>query len=365
MADGQHRVVVWSTGGIGSIAIRAIHQRPDLDLVGVWVHSEDKVGTRRGRTRQRRADRPGHHQRRRRVDRAETRLRRLRGQRPGTRRARRARLRQASQRGHQRGDDEHHPPGQPARLRACRVARPAGGRREGRPGLAVRVGHRTRLRGRLSAARAEHPFLADREDPLLRDRAVRRLRRARHHERRTGIRPSAGLPAVDQLSRRDRRRVAGPDPDGRRGARRRGRGGARDVRPRGDRADAGGRDGHRRSGHLRRAADAGDRCRRRQGGDRHRARHPTGARRRAGLADAAQRARLPRGDHRDTGHRLHIRRDTAGPPQGRDRKHDIRRGRHGRDGDAGGQRGAVCRCGAAGSAQLGRPAADDPARRLH
>jgi len=38
----KHRVVVWSTGGIGSIAIRAIHQRPNLDLVGVWVHSPQK-----------------------------------------------------------------------------------------------------------------------------------------------------------------------------------------------------------------------------------------------------------------------------------------------------------------------------------
>jgi 2,4-diaminopentanoate dehydrogenase len=37
-------VVVWATGGIGSIAIRTVHRRPDLDLVGVWVHSEDKVG---------------------------------------------------------------------------------------------------------------------------------------------------------------------------------------------------------------------------------------------------------------------------------------------------------------------------------
>jgi 2,4-diaminopentanoate dehydrogenase len=37
-------VVVWSTGWIGSIAIRAIHRRPDLDLVGVWVHSPEKVG---------------------------------------------------------------------------------------------------------------------------------------------------------------------------------------------------------------------------------------------------------------------------------------------------------------------------------
>lgn len=44
MKDVGHRVVVWSTGGIGSIAIRAIHRRPDLDLVGVWVHSPEKVG---------------------------------------------------------------------------------------------------------------------------------------------------------------------------------------------------------------------------------------------------------------------------------------------------------------------------------
>jgi hypothetical protein len=38
------RVVVWATGGIGSNAIRAIARRPDLDLVGVWVHSPEKVG---------------------------------------------------------------------------------------------------------------------------------------------------------------------------------------------------------------------------------------------------------------------------------------------------------------------------------
>lgn len=39
-----HRVVVWATGGIGSIAIRALARRPNLDLAGVWVHSDDKVG---------------------------------------------------------------------------------------------------------------------------------------------------------------------------------------------------------------------------------------------------------------------------------------------------------------------------------
>ena len=44
MTEGQYRVAVWSTGGIGSIAIRAIHERPNLDLVGVWVHSPEKDG---------------------------------------------------------------------------------------------------------------------------------------------------------------------------------------------------------------------------------------------------------------------------------------------------------------------------------
>ena len=38
------RVVVWSTGGVGRNAIDAIRRRPDLELVGVWVHSPEKVG---------------------------------------------------------------------------------------------------------------------------------------------------------------------------------------------------------------------------------------------------------------------------------------------------------------------------------
>lgn len=42
------RTVVWSTGGVGSIAIDAIRRRPDLELVGVWVHSPDKVGNDAG-----------------------------------------------------------------------------------------------------------------------------------------------------------------------------------------------------------------------------------------------------------------------------------------------------------------------------
>lgn len=38
------RTVVWSTGGVGSIAIDAIRRRPDLELIGVWVYSDQKVG---------------------------------------------------------------------------------------------------------------------------------------------------------------------------------------------------------------------------------------------------------------------------------------------------------------------------------
>lgn len=49
MAASPHRVVVWSTGGVGSIAVTAVVERPDLELVGVWVHSPDKVGSDAGR----------------------------------------------------------------------------------------------------------------------------------------------------------------------------------------------------------------------------------------------------------------------------------------------------------------------------
>jgi 2,4-diaminopentanoate dehydrogenase len=44
MAESALRVVVWSTGGIGSIAVRAIVENPGTELVGVWVHSDEKAG---------------------------------------------------------------------------------------------------------------------------------------------------------------------------------------------------------------------------------------------------------------------------------------------------------------------------------
>ena len=246
MTAGQHRVVVWSTGGIGSIAIRAIHQRPNLDLVGVWVHSEDKVGKDAGELANGEpiglattndadalialkpdcviyaASGP------------ERDARRI----PDYVKLLSAGINVVTTSTTRLVNPHAY---EPAEWRDQLVA----AAKEGQV-VAVCLGHRAGVRRRLPAAGAVHAVVADREDPRLRDRPVRRLRRARHHERRIGIRPSPRLPAVDQLSRRDRRRMAGPDPDGRRRTRRRGSGSARDVRPRGDGADAGGRDGHGR-----------------------------------------------------------------------------------------------------------------------
>jgi 2,4-diaminopentanoate dehydrogenase len=39
-----YRVVQWSTGNVGRLALRGIIGHPDLELVGVWVHGPDKVG---------------------------------------------------------------------------------------------------------------------------------------------------------------------------------------------------------------------------------------------------------------------------------------------------------------------------------
>jgi hypothetical protein len=44
MSDSSTRVAVWGSGWIGSIAVRTIVARPALKLVGLWVHSPDKVG---------------------------------------------------------------------------------------------------------------------------------------------------------------------------------------------------------------------------------------------------------------------------------------------------------------------------------
>jgi hypothetical protein len=44
----SYRVVQWSTGNVGRHAIAGIDARPDLELVGVWVSSDEKVGVDAG-----------------------------------------------------------------------------------------------------------------------------------------------------------------------------------------------------------------------------------------------------------------------------------------------------------------------------
>src|SRR3954468_636812 len=39
-----HRVIQWATGGVGRAAIEGVLSHPDLELVGCWVHSQDKHG---------------------------------------------------------------------------------------------------------------------------------------------------------------------------------------------------------------------------------------------------------------------------------------------------------------------------------
>jgi 4-hydroxy-tetrahydrodipicolinate reductase len=39
-----YRVVQWATGNIGARSLRAVIEHPELDLVGLYVHSGDKVG---------------------------------------------------------------------------------------------------------------------------------------------------------------------------------------------------------------------------------------------------------------------------------------------------------------------------------
>jgi hypothetical protein len=42
------RVIQWATGGVGRAAIQAVHDHPELELVGCWVHSPDKAGVDAG-----------------------------------------------------------------------------------------------------------------------------------------------------------------------------------------------------------------------------------------------------------------------------------------------------------------------------
>src|SRR3989440_157366 len=39
-----YRVIQWATGNVGRLAIEGVEAHPDLELVGVWVHSPEKAG---------------------------------------------------------------------------------------------------------------------------------------------------------------------------------------------------------------------------------------------------------------------------------------------------------------------------------
>ena len=39
-----YKVIQWSTGTVGIHAVPAICSHPDLELAGLWVHSDDKAG---------------------------------------------------------------------------------------------------------------------------------------------------------------------------------------------------------------------------------------------------------------------------------------------------------------------------------
>ena len=39
-----YRIIQWATGGVGRASIEGIVSHPELELVGCWVHNEDKVG---------------------------------------------------------------------------------------------------------------------------------------------------------------------------------------------------------------------------------------------------------------------------------------------------------------------------------
>ena len=40
----MYRVIQWATGGVGRAAIQGVLRHPELELVGCWVHSDDKDG---------------------------------------------------------------------------------------------------------------------------------------------------------------------------------------------------------------------------------------------------------------------------------------------------------------------------------
>ena len=55
--ESTYRVIQWATGLVGKEAIKGIVAHPELELVGCWVHSDDKVGRDVGEIVRHRPDR--------------------------------------------------------------------------------------------------------------------------------------------------------------------------------------------------------------------------------------------------------------------------------------------------------------------
>ena len=42
--EGKYRVIQWATGNVGTRAMRAVVEHPDMELAGLWVSNPDKAG---------------------------------------------------------------------------------------------------------------------------------------------------------------------------------------------------------------------------------------------------------------------------------------------------------------------------------
>ena len=305
MPTDPSRVVVWSTGGIGSIAIRAI-QRPRRPRArrGLGAQRRRRSGRDAGELAGGDADRGGRHRRRRRAARAPARLHRVRGQRPRTGRRRGPRLRALPRGRGQRGDRE---------LVGSASTRGA----TSRPGAAQLEDAARRGGVSLYASGIEPGFAADQLPLLLmtQSNSIRSIRASEFalydtypvefmmkevmgfgqsldHEALLAT-PGALLSAWGPVHRAHRRRARG-----------RGRGDPRAGRPGRDRSHPRGRVRHHRGRHLRGDPHPGHRRRERSRRDRDRARQPHGGGPRAGVAHRQPRRHLPHPHRGRSRHRV-------------------------------------------------------------
>ena len=221
-SSGPARVVAWSTGGVGAAAIDAIRRRPDLELVGVWVHSPEKVGKDAGELGWGRADRRDRYQRRRRADRAEARLRGVFRERTGARCGRGARLPAAVGGRHQRRVDFVDKLGVSAGLLRAGLVQPARRGRQSRRRVVLRIGHLPGFRLRPTRAADGHSVEEHPQHHGQRGCAQRPLSGRRRDDGRHGFRSAARLRADAEDARIHRDGLEGTDISDRRGSRRRG-----------------------------------------------------------------------------------------------------------------------------------------------